>query len=203
MAIIFKNDVPYGGTVDDPYIRYNTITGKVQIKDAEGVWHNLMDGGLLRKYILQDGIVNTELVGTISNTGWYAASATYPIRATQPVFSMTGFTITGAGGSAINNIAVGGTEKAVDLTDINKVCVTIKASSNGGALNICKGNKWVKFDNTYRPTDAVLVAINEFDANTADKVIELNVSQLTGLHYLAVTTNKMVGTVEVGDWWME
>lgn len=46
MGTIFKNDVPYGGTVEDPYIRYNTVTGKVQIKDAEGVWHNLMDGGL-------------------------------------------------------------------------------------------------------------------------------------------------------------
>lgn len=175
----------------------------IKIKDAEGVWHDFATGGLKRTYLMQNGIVNTELVGTISNTGWYGGTTTYPIRSSQPVFSTTGFTITGAGGNSVNNIGVGGTENAVDLTDINKVCVTIKASSDGGALNICKGQKIVKYNDTYKPTDDILVAINEFDANTADRIVELNVSQLTGLHYLAVTTNKSVGTVEVGDWWLE
>ena len=94
MAIIFKNDVPYGGTVEDPYIRYNTITGKVQIKDAEGVWHNLMSGGLNDKALIPTMTTNTSPYGiasghkiNTSNTEWKAFDGD---KSTYPVSSASG-----------------------------------------------------------------------------------------------------------------
>lgn len=66
MGVIFKNNVSYGGGGDDSYIRYNTVTGNVQIKDAEGVWHNLMSGGLNDKPLIPTMTSNTTPSGIAS-----------------------------------------------------------------------------------------------------------------------------------------
>ena len=127
MAVIFKNDVPYGGTVNDPYIRYNTITGKIQIKDAEGVWHDYADGGL---QILD--------VNMIAVDDWIASKDTL---LTSDSLTVNPFVSTLVGGHDSYNVGVKYTsEKSYDLSGFRYCYIAGSASNQGGLQGYNQNN---------------------------------------------------------------
>ena len=192
------NEIANAVTRTKGNIDYDIPSDWVQLKDANGNWQNWKKGNLGKQYVVQGGAVNTELVGSISNSGWYVYSTSYPVTSAQPVFSSSGFTITASDGN-IGTLGVAGTEKAIDLTDINKICANINTSTYGGKIQVCKSNKILYYDSSY--TSSAVVARKDF-ANT-DNYVELDVSNLSGVHYLAITTATTSGSVDVGDWWLE
>lgn len=192
------NEIANAVTRTKGNIDYDIPSDWVQLKDANGNWQNWKKGNLGKQYVVQSGSVNTELVGSISNSGWYVYSTSYPVTSPQPVFSSSGFTITASGGT-IATMGVGGTEYAVDLTNVNKICANINTSTYGGKLQVCKSSKILYYDSSY--TSSAVVARKDF-ANT-DNYVELDVSSLSGVHYIAITTAGSAGSVNVGYWWLE
>lgn len=173
-------------------------TDEIQLLGDDGQWYKYDNGGLTKKYLIKSGSVNSQLVGSISRTNWYVYSTSYPVSSGQPVFTSTGFVITASGGT-VGTMGVGGTEYAVDLTNVSKICANINTSTNGGKLQVCKASKILYYDSSY--TSSAVVARKDF-AKT-ENYVELNVSSLSGVHYLAITTAGSAGSVDVGDWWLE
>lgn len=154
-----------------------------------------------KTYIFNEGIINTDLVGSISKDGWYVYATAYPV-ASDPAITNNELVITSTGGT-IATLPVAGCSNAINLDNYSKICAEISSSTYGCRIQLCKGSKYLKYDETYKPSTDILVDIAQFEANSTSTIVELNVESYTGDYYIAITGVTSAGTVTIKNWWLE
>ena len=154
-----------------------------------------------KTYIFNEGVINTDLVGSINKDGWYVYATAYPV-ASDPTITNNELVITSTGGT-IATLPVAGCSNAINLDNYSKICAEISSSTYGCRIQLCKGSKYLKYDETYKPSTDILVDIAQFEANSASTIVELNVESYTGDYYIAITGVTSAGTVTIKNWWLE
>ena len=95
----------------------STEVDTVQLKDAEGVWHDWKSGGLGRVYIYNEGYINTALVGNLVQGGNTSDSLTDK----SPVFNPTTISLPTTSSSECTVR----TNSTVDITNYKELGVCI------------------------------------------------------------------------------
>jgi len=163
---------------------YDPMTDKKYLKNQDGEWVEVGYGGLLRNYLYNSGDAFAEKTGEYEALG-ISNSSTHAGNEKAPVLTMESnhMNIVWAGNYSYT---MGGVlnKKTIDLTEVNKLCVTYNASATGTykpPIYFIVGTK-----NTTPLNNLVQQEILTLNSTSASGTIEIDVSAISGVVYYGV-----------------
>ena len=177
-------------------VRYNSETDMIQIRDAEGVWHDWAGGGLKQLELYVNGINSAKFTGYAFGTGQYGATS--GLMPTLTFGNALKVSLTSSAvlkiGSAISD--------AIDVTKYSKLkfhCKSGVSGANGASTT------WVcLMDSRTAGANAILqVTTLEGNKTFYEQDAEIDISALSGEYYvgICVQLNTPGGTIysEISD----
>lgn len=165
-------------------------------KDGEPVL--IRYGGLDKKYIYDNGFINTDFCGGITCKGWSCWTSTSSVITKATItFNDINYVQTCSEFGSAPNECLSATENMVDLTNYSKICVKYTTSASNCCLSV-SSYKHAPWYSQPQNTSPALVAYKSF--SSASDVVELDITNLEGEYYLSIVGN---GPITVREWWLE
>ena len=184
--------------IDGIGIYYNKENDGIYLIGKDGVPVLIRYGGLDKKYIYDNGFINTDFCGGIVNRGWSCYDNVNKVNTTNSlVFDDYSYTQSDTRYDTMPYGSLSATANMIDLTTYSKVVVKLSTTATNGYLSATtvKHHPWGNMP-TY--TNPMPTAYKHF--NNSYGVVELDITNLTGEYYLSIAG---MGAITVNEWWLE